>query len=84
MSTNPPSSTPGEDFSAMLSEHLSQSSVSNFERDQLVSGRIISIAEREILIELNAKSEGIVKGRDIEALPKDVRAALKVGDEVYA
>ncbi len=74
----------GDDFSAMLSEHLSQSSVSNFERDQLVSGRIISIAEREILIELGAKSEGIVYGKDIEALPKDVRAALKVGDEIYA
>lgn len=83
MSTNPPAEM-GEDFSAMLSEHLLQSSVSNFERDQLVSGRIISIAEREILIELNAKSEGIVKGRDIEALPKDVRSSLKVGDEVYA
>lgn len=80
----PNSADAGDDFSAMLSEHLSQSAVSNFERDQLVAGRIISIAEREILIELGAKSEGIVYGKDIEALPKDVRAALKVGDEVYA
>jgi small subunit ribosomal protein S1 len=80
----PTNSGSGDDFSAMLSEHLSQSAVSNFERDQLVSGRIISIAEREILIELGAKSEGIVYGKDIEALPKDVRSAMKVGDEVYA
>ncbi len=80
----PTSPGSGDDFSAMLSEHLSQSAVNNFERDQLVAGRIISIAEREILIELGAKSEGIVYGKDIEALPKDVRAALKVGDEVYA
>ena len=80
----PSSAEMGEDFSAMLADHLSQSSVSNFERDQLVAGRIISIAEREILIELGAKSEGIVYGKDIEALPKDVRSALKVGDEVYA
>ncbi len=80
----PQDTSAGEDFSAMLSEHLSQSAVSNFERDQLVSGKIITIAEREILIELGAKSEGIVYGKDIEALPKDVRQALKVGDEVYA
>jgi small subunit ribosomal protein S1 len=80
----PNSDSSGDDFSAMLSEHLSQASVSNFDRDQLVSGRIISIAEREILVELGAKSEGIVYGKDIEALPKDIRAALKVGDEVYA
>ena len=70
----PSSADMGEDFSAMLADHLSQSSVSNFERDQLVAGRIISIAEREILIELGAKSEGIVYGKDIEALPKDVRS----------
>jgi small subunit ribosomal protein S1 len=55
-----------------------------YEKDQLVSGLVISIAEREILIELDAFTEGIVKGRDIDALPKDVRAALRVGDEVYA
>jgi small subunit ribosomal protein S1 len=79
-----PNADSGDDFSAMLSEHLNQSSVSNFERDQLVSGRIISISDREILIELGAKSEGVVYGKDIEALPKDVRALLKAGDEVYA
>jgi small subunit ribosomal protein S1 len=74
-----------ENFSETLTHYLSQ--VSHFDppkKDQLVSGRIISIGDREILVELGAKSEGIVYGKDIEALPKDVRSSLKIGDEVYA
>jgi small subunit ribosomal protein S1 len=70
-----------DDFSQMLDQF--QATVGSFEKDQLVSGKIISMTDREILIELGAKSEGIVYGKDIEALPKDVRSALKVGDEVY-
>lgn len=80
-----PSNTdkPGEDnFAELLNQSLS--GASSFEKDQLVSGRIITMTEREILVELGAKSEGIVYGKDIEALPKDVRSALKLGDEVYA
>jgi len=71
-----------ENFSDLLDQSLTQ--VGSFEKDQLVSGHIISMTDREILVELGAKSEGIVYGKDIEALPKDVRAALKIGDEVYA
>lgn len=71
-----------ENFSRLLDQF--QATVGSFERDQLVSGRIISMTDREILVELGAKSEGIVYGKDIEALPKDVRNSLKVGDEVYA
>ena len=71
----------GDDFSQLLDQFGTQSS---FEKDQLVSGKIISITDREILIELGAKSEGIVYSKDIEALPKDVRNNLKMGDEVYA
>lgn len=71
-----------DDFSQLLDQF--QAKVSNFEKDQLVSGRIISISDREILVELGAKSEGIVSSKDIEALPKDVRSSLKVGDEVFA
>lgn len=70
------------EFSKLLDQF--QAKVGNFEKDQLVSGRIIAITEREILIELGAKSEGIVSSKDIEALPKDVRSSLKVGDEVFA
>jgi small subunit ribosomal protein S1 len=78
----PKNSAEGDDFSKLLGEY--SNTVSSFERDQLISGKILTISDREILIELGAKSEGIVYGKDIDALPKDVRSALKVGDEVYA
>ena len=71
-----------DDFSQLLDQF--QAKVSSFEKDQLVSGKIISISDREILIELGAKSEGIVSSKDIEALPKDVRSSLREGDEVFA
>ncbi|MCS6773756.1 MAG: S1 RNA-binding domain-containing protein [Thermoflexales bacterium] len=73
----------GEESFAKLLDHF-QARVNRFEKDQLVSGRIVRITEREILIELGAKSEGIVSNKDIEALPKDVRSSLKEGDEVFA
>ena len=83
----PQSETPEgeESFSASLGEYLSRTT--NFDppkKDQLVSGRVSALSDRQILIELGAKSEGIVFGKEIEALPKDVRNSLKVGDEVYA
>ena len=83
----PQSETPEgeESFSASLGEYLSRTT--NFDppkKDQLVSGRVSALSDRQILIELGAKSEGIVFGKEIEALPKDVRNNLKVGDEVYA
>ncbi len=74
-----------ESFTASLGEYLSRTS--NFDppkKDQLIAGRVSAISDRQILIELGAKSEGIVYGKEIEALPKDVRNSLKIGDEVYA
>ena len=74
-----------ESFTASLGEYLSRTS--NFDppkKDQLIAGRVSAISDRQILIELGAKSEGIVYGKEIEALPKDVRNNLKIGDEVYA
>jgi small subunit ribosomal protein S1 len=71
-----------DDFSQLLDQF--QAKVSSFEKDQLVTGKIISISDREILVELGAKSEGIVSSKDIEALPKDVRSSLREGDEVFA
>lgn len=53
-------------------------------KNQLVSGRITALSDREILVDLGAKSEGIVSGKEIEAIPKDVRKAMAIGEEVYA
>jgi len=71
-----------EEFSRLLHRYEAKQ---RFEKDQLVRGRIISITEREILVELEgAKSEGIVTSKDVESLPRDVRNSLKEGDEVLA
>ncbi|MDW8053961.1 MAG: S1 RNA-binding domain-containing protein [Anaerolineae bacterium] len=78
----PPSEVRGEDFAQLLESF--QGKVGRFAKDQLVSGRIVRITDREIYIELGAKSEGVVQSKDIEALPKDVRNSLKEGDEVFA
>ncbi len=83
--TNSDASSGDESFTASLGEYLSRtSSFDPPKKDQLVAGRVSAISDRQILIELGAKSEGIVYGKEIEALPKDVRNNLKVGDEVYA
>ena len=53
-------------------------------KDDLVKGRIAAISDREILIDLGAKSEGIVNGKELEALPRDYRQTLLLEQEVYA
>ena len=82
---NSDASSGDESFTASLGEYLSRTS--NFDppkKDQLIAGRVSAISDRQILIELGAKSEGLVYGKEIEALPKDIRNTLKIGDEVYA
>ena len=82
---NSDASSGDESFTASLGEYLARTS--NFDppkKDQLIAGRVSAISDRQILIELGAKSEGLVYGKEIEALPKDIRNTLKIGDEVYA
>lgn len=74
-----------ENFAASLGEYLAKTErYDPPKRNQLVSGRIAAVSDREILIDLGAKSEGIVSGKEVEALPKDFRVSLQVGQEVYA
>ncbi len=46
-------------------------------------GVIASISPSQILISIGAKSEGVVSGRELEALSEEERASLSVGQEVY-
>jgi len=50
---------------------------------QEVSGKIISISGQEILIDIGAKSEGIVAGRELTSV-KDLASKLAVGDQIDA
>ncbi|MCL4506443.1 MAG: S1 RNA-binding domain-containing protein [Chloroflexi bacterium] len=81
-----PTESKGDDnFAASLGDYLARSErYDPPKKNQLVSGRIATVNDREILIDLGAKSEGIVVGKEMEALPRDFRATLEVGQEVYA
>jgi small subunit ribosomal protein S1 len=74
-----------ESFAQLLGQNLEgNKSFDPPKKDQLITGKITSVNDREILVDIGAKSEGIVNGKEIEALPKDFRATLEVGQEVYA
>lgn len=80
-----PATPQGEnEFAASLSNYLDKAEGFEMKRNQLVSGHVSSVTDREIIVDLGAKSEGIVSGKEIDALPKDFRATLKAGDEIYA
>ncbi|HEY3290327.1 MAG TPA: S1 RNA-binding domain-containing protein [Anaerolineae bacterium] len=73
-----------ETFANSLSEFMSSERYDPPKKGQMVSGKIAAVNDREILIDLGAKSEGIVTGKEMETLPKDFRATLEIGQEVYA
>jgi small subunit ribosomal protein S1 len=59
-------------------------SLRSFEKGQILEGTVVYISPDEILIDVGAKSEGIVTGRDINRLGPEFLAELKVGDQVLA
>ncbi len=67
-------------------EHLSDESLElkRFHRGQMVEGTIIAVSEREIIIDIGGKSEGIVPADDLSLLDPDVREELTVGQRTVA
>ncbi len=57
--------------------------IPTLKRNQEVIGEIIAISPSEILIDIGAKSEGIVFGRELSSV-KDLVSGLSVGDTVDA
>lgn len=51
-------------------------------RGQIVTGIIASKTSTEILVDVGAKSEGIIGGRELELLDSEVRSTLEVGQEI--
>ena len=49
---------------------------------EIRTGMIASISPSQILVSIGAKSEGVVSGRELDALTPEERDALKVGQEV--
>ncbi|MFC2046502.1 S1 RNA-binding domain-containing protein, partial [Chloroflexota bacterium] len=66
-------------MNALLEEAL------NFEapkRGQIVDGVIVSVSPTEILVDVNAKSEGVVPSKELEGLGREGLESLQVGTEL--
>ncbi len=61
----------------------SQKKVSSLRRNQEVIGRVIAVSPQEVLIDIGAKSEGIVSGRELSAV-SELISKLTAGDSVEA
>lgn len=57
--------------------------IPSLKRGQEVIGTIVSITRSEILIDIGAKSEGIVSGRELDFV-RDIAAQIAVGDQIEA
>lgn len=57
--------------------------VPTLRRNQEVTGKVVSVSPSEILIDVGAKSEGIVTGRELSAV-HDLASKISVGDSVEA
>ena len=57
-------------------------SPSNLRRGEIRNAIILEVKEREIIVDLNAKQDGIVRSEDLERLDDQFRDSLKVGDDV--
>lgn len=55
--------------------------IPSLRRGQEVTGKIVSISPSEILVDIGAKSEGVVAGRELTAV-RDLALKLSVGDKI--
>ncbi len=53
--------------------------LSTVHRGQEVEGEIVAISDKEMILDLGTKSEGVIAAREI---PKDVKSGLKVGSKL--
>ncbi|HHH81710.1 MAG TPA: 30S ribosomal protein S1, partial [Chloroflexi bacterium] len=51
-------------------------------RGDIRTGTIARITDSDILVDIGAKSEGVIPTREVEQLPEELRANLEVGKEI--
>ncbi len=51
-------------------------------RGEIRRGTIARVSDGDVLVDIGAKSEGIIPARELEQLPEEARAALTVGSEI--
>lgn len=77
--------TPENDFSFNFEEMLESSFSYDFappKRGEIRTATILQINEREIIVDMGAKRDGIVPPQDLERLDDEFRGSLSVGEEV--
>jgi len=52
------------------------------EPGEIRTGVVASISQSQILVSVGAKSEGVITGRELEAIPAEERSALQLGQEI--
>ena len=63
----------------MLESYLS---CQELERGQTISGTVVRITPNEIIVDINAKCEGVVPERDLARLSPEDRETIQAGDQV--
>jgi len=63
----------------MLDQYLSTRSI---ERGQVVSGVVVRIGDKDVIVDIGAKCEGIVPEQDLRQLSPAERETIQEGDEV--
>ena len=76
-----PDTGPAHPMTELLEETYD---VKQLKKGVILEGTIVFISEDEILIDVGAKSEGVVRGRELARLDADFVAELKKGDRVLA
>lgn len=51
-------------------------------RGEIRNAVILEVKDREVIVDLNAKQDGIVRSEDLERLDDEYRGSLRVGDDV--
>lgn len=53
------------------------------QRGAIIQGTIASISDSEIMVDIGAKSEGVITGKELEELDSESFKALRVGEDVF-
>jgi small subunit ribosomal protein S1 len=70
---------PENPMASLLDADLGMSQIS---RGDILEGKITSITHSEILVDVGSKSEGMITGKELEALDAKARSELEVGQDV--
>ncbi|WP_376789296.1 30S ribosomal protein S1 [Thermoflexus sp.] len=55
---------------------------SSLRRGDIVQGTIVQITPTQILVDIGMKAEGVITGRELERVPKEIREVLREGDVI--